>query len=175
MKRLYSKISFVAITLISLISLSSCHNMPVGYLKAENAGYEPDTLVVYKEVDEYAPQVTDNSPWTSYAIQGVAGTVPITYEFYDVEATEGGDAAAFRQAIQEGTIRLQGSLIQVFYAASKNLPEGRYSISLKVQNEDHSALLPHIFTVIIKKNEFGDWDNGSYGDEDIDYTSLRTK
>ena len=103
--------------------------------------------------------VTDNSPWTSYAIQGVAGTVPITYEFYDVEATEGGDAAAFKKAMADGTIRLQGSLIQIFYTASKSLPEGRYRISLKVQNEDHSAILSNIFTVIIKKNEFGDWDD----------------
>jgi len=45
----------------------------------------------------------------------------------------------------------------VFYAASKNLPEGRYSISLKVKNDDHSTILPNIFTVIIKKSEFEDW------------------
>lgn len=159
MKAIYHKICIWTVAIVGLASLSSCHDMPVGYLKVENAEYAPDTLVAYQEVDEWDSHVTDNSPWTSYAIQGVAGTVPITYEFYDVEATEGGDATAFKKAIAEGSIRLQGSLIQVFYMASKSLPEGRYRISLKVQNEDHSAILSNIFTVIIKKNEFGDLDD----------------
>lgn len=157
MKKLYNRTSLLAIALVVLSTLASCHDMAVGYLKAENAEYEPDTLVAYQEVDEYDTHVTDNAPWTSYAIQGVAGTVPITYEFENIEATEGGNAEAFRQAIKDGNIRLQGSLVQVFYAASKNLPEGRYSISLKVKNDDHSTILPNIFTVIIKKSEFEDW------------------
>lgn len=159
MKEIYHNICILAMTIVVLTSLASCHDMPVGYLKVENAEYAPDTLVAYQEVDEWDSHVTDNSPWTSYAIQGVAGTVPITYEFYDVKASEGGDATAFKKAIADGTIRLQGSLIQVFHNASTSLPVGRYSISLKVQNEDHSAILTDIFTVIIKKNEFGDWDD----------------
>ncbi len=155
--------------------LASCQDMPVGYLKAENAEYVPDSLVAYQEVDEEDAHITDNAPWTSYAIQGVAGTVPITYEFYDVETTEGGDATAFRKAIEKGTIKLQGSLIQVFYAASKELPEGRYCISLRVHNEDHSAILPNIFTIIIKKNEFGDdyadWEEEGAGH--MEYASIK--
>lgn len=157
MKKFFS----ISTIIMALLFLTSCHDMKVGYLKTENAVYVPDTVVAYQEVDEeYDPHAVDNSPWTSMAIQGVAGTVPITYEFYDVQATDGGDANAFRQAVKDGNVRLQGSLIQMFLAGAKQVPEGRYTVSLKVCNEDHEAILPSVFTFIVKKSEWGEgWDD----------------
>lgn len=140
-------------TFLLLISLISCNKIPVGYLETENAAFEPNTVYAYREIDPDSERAKNNAPWTSLRIQGVAGTVPINYEFYGIKAENGGNADLFRQAIQDGDVLVQGGIIQLFQSGVKKLPNGSYIISLKVYNEGHSRILKDVFTFIIKDKE----------------------
>lgn len=134
-------------------TLMACHKVKVGYLDASLASFTPNVVEAYKEVDETSNWAMYGSPFTSLRIQGVAGTMPINYEFVDVQATEGGDAESFRQCVREGSVRVAGGIMQMFPKACRQLPVGRYTISLRVYNEDHEERLKDIFTFVVKQKQ----------------------
>lgn len=148
-----NRIKIVTIALLSLIALAACDRMKIGYLQTENAVYEPDSVNAYRELAPGDTHLTENAPWTSNSIQGVAGTAPVNYEIYDVTASNGGDAEAFKQIIKSGDARIQGSMLQLFQNGVKQIPNGTYTISLRVYNEDHSAILTNIFRFIVADKE----------------------
>ena len=60
------------------------------------------------------------------------------------------DAEKFAAAVKEGTITVNGGTINLFPAAVQNLPNGRYTVNLRVYNEGYSRELRGLFTFIIQ-------------------------
>ncbi|MBC5622045.1 MULTISPECIES: hypothetical protein [Butyricimonas] len=139
MKSIYSVFFLV-------FALWSCHDVKVGYLKADNAEYDPTSIVVRKELDpeEDELRIMNDANWVSPKIQGVLGTNPLNYELVNVTATEGGDAEAFKQEVV-----VRGGGIMELPLHTK-VPKGHYLVSLRVYNEDYSAELKNAFTFIVE-------------------------
>lgn len=161
--KLASCLGFLLICIIA-----SCTKMPVGYLYTSDASYAPNVKIAYRTIDtdgltEEEATLALNKPFASTQIQGLSGTQPINYEFHSVKASDGGDATKFVEAAQDGGLLVRGGYIQLFPKATAKLPLGRYTISLKVYNEDHEAILQDIFTFIIKERyEEGDEDTNGF-------------
>lgn len=130
-----------------------CNKMDVGYLKAENGVYDPDVVQVYRKLSPEDLHVAEKVPWTSGRIQGIAGTNPIHFEIYDVKASEGGDSELFRKLIPEGEVRVQGSILQLFQTGVDKVPNGVYTLTVRVYNEDHSHILNDAFSFDIQDEE----------------------
>ena len=83
------KIIFIG-AVIFVCCLNACHEKTVGYLISENASYEPDTLVVPRELDPVkdAIRIKNQSPWVSYAMQGYQGTEQIMFSVESVTDQE---------------------------------------------------------------------------------------
>ena len=111
------------ISIIICLALFSCHDVKVGYLETEAAQYNPNVLEVTKSQDANEPLHVVSPP-----IEGVEGTQPIY--------------------ITEVTVRGNGAFDIPVY---NNIPAGTYQISLQVENEDHSAILEDIFTIVVKE------------------------
>ena len=78
------------------------------------------------------------------AISGVLGTEPLHYEFVSVKAFDGGNADLFsKEIVVRGNGRMEVPL-------RPTAPKGRYLVTIKVSNEGYSAVLPDVFTFIIK-------------------------
>ena len=77
----------------------------------------------------------------------------MNYEFAGVEVSEGGDATVFEQLVKEKRIKVDGGLVLVFQDAVEKLTNGKYAISIKVYNDDHSSVLKNAFKVIVQDYE----------------------
>ena len=135
----------IVCTLLLAWSIVACHDMKVGYLEYEDAVYTEDTLVVKKVLDPVkdADRIKFEYNWVSLPIEGIRGTQPIFMSIHSVK-TEEGDAEKF---LAETNVRGNGTFDIPF---ENNIPTGVYSVTLKVENEDHWGLLPDIFTVVVK-------------------------
>lgn len=150
MKAFY--ISSLAV-LCCLLTLGACKHVPIGYLETRDANFAPDTIYAYRVVNPESIRAKTGAPWTSLRIQGISGTNPINYEFKDVKAKEGGDADKFRQAVASGDILVVGGIVQVFPKAVEQLTNGIYTLTLRVFNEGHSAILSDIITFVVADKE----------------------
>ena len=139
--------------LVILLTLTACSRMAVGYLRTKGASFAPDTLAVYRTLDPSSDRYRNQLPWVSTRIQGVAGTNPVNYVYAGVTATEGGDSARFEQMVSKGYLKVDGGLVLLFQKGVAEIPNGRYNISLNVFNDDHSALLKNVFTIVVKEQE----------------------
>lgn len=139
--------------MLTVVLLSACSRIKVGYLRTTGASFTPDTMFVYKKIDTESARYKNKAPWVSTRIQGVAGTNPINYEYVSVEASNGGDATLFHQLASKGRINVYGGLVQVHQDAVEQLPNGNYTISIKVYNDEHSNLLSNIFTIVVDNEE----------------------
>lgn len=126
--------------------LWSCHDVKVGYLKADNAEYDPTSMVIRKELDpvEDELRIQNETNWVSPKIQGVLGTNPLNYELLDVNVSEGGDKELFKKEVI-----VRGAGIMELPLRT-TLPKGRYEVSLRVYNEDYSADIRNAFTFIVE-------------------------
>ncbi len=147
------RISLILLGVVLSLLAISCKDMPIGYLQADKAFFSPDTVYVYKQIDPQSDRAKNNSPWTSLRIQGISGTAPINYEFYDVKVNNGGNAATFKKLVDKKKVLIQGGIIQLFQDGVKELPNGDYTISMKVYNEGYSNILKDIFTFVVKDEE----------------------
>ena len=137
MKRIFLY-SLLLAGLLSTPALTACHDTTVGYLDTQYAAFSTKELVVYRQVsDDDVHSLTKEypAPWSSQRIQGVSGTNPVNFYYQSVTVSEGGDAA--------GTINL-------FPKAVTTLPNGRYTVNLRVSNEGYSRELNGLFTFIVK-------------------------
>ena len=55
--------------------------------------------------------------------------------------------------MKEKRIRVEGGLVLIFQDAVEKLTNGRYAISIKVYNDDHSSVLKNAFKVIVQDEE----------------------
>lgn len=126
--------------------LWGCHDVKVGYLKADHAEYDPASVVVRKELDPVQDElrIQNNANWVSPKIQGVLGTNPLNYELVDVTASQGGDRDLF---MQEVVVRGAGVMELPLYT---KVPKGHYLVSLRVYNDDYSFMLKDVFTFIVE-------------------------
>ena len=134
-------------TLFFLVfALWSCHDVKVGYLKADNAEYDPVSITVRKELDpeKDALRIQNDANWVSPKIQGVLGTNPLSYELVDVTVSEGGDKDLF---IREVIVRGAGIMELPLYT---KVPKGHYLVSLRVYNDDYSTESKDAFTFIVE-------------------------
>ena len=147
--------TFLGVALLALtLALTGCHRMDVGYLKTADASFSPDTVYVYRTIDPMSERAVNGSPWTSTRIQGVSGTAPINYSYVSVKASDGGSAEAFNAIVKDGLVVIQGGLIQLFQKGAAQLPDGKYTLTIRVSNEDHEAILQDVFTFVVKETEF---------------------
>ena len=131
--------------------IASCNQPKVGFLKADNAEYLIDTLIVHRTLDPERSYVelnmfeTGAEWWASDPISGVLGTDPVMYAVAGVKASNGGDAALF-----EKEVRVIGG--GRFYYPCKDIkaPNGTYLISIRVSNDEHSVELKDMFWIIIE-------------------------
>ena len=130
---------------VMVLAFSACHDVKIGYLKADNAEYYQDSLVVETDLSKVSQNKVDNdAPWVTNTISGMLGTEPLSYEFVSVRAIDGGDADIFaKEIVVRGSGRMQ-------FPLRTEAPKGRYIVTLKVSNEDYSAILPDVFTFILK-------------------------
>ena len=131
------KIKKKNILMLSLMALvigfiASCSKMDVGYLRTEGASFTPDSLNVFHNIDS---------------------TNPVNYELSSVKADSPSASELFMKLYKEGKISVAGGLIVVSQNASRQLPNGRYVLSLKVYNEDHEAILKDVFTIVVTDDE----------------------
>ena len=133
------------ILFLAIFALAACEKPTVGFLDVKNAAFTPDTLEIRTVLDpkKDANREKNQAPWVSGAIQSVLGTK--VYEFVRVTSTAGEEAASlFASELKVyGNSRMEVPL-------QPAAPKGSYRITLKVRNEGYSALLPDIFTFIIK-------------------------
>ena len=125
---------------VLVLTLGSCRKMAIGYLDAEHAAFSSKELVVYRNVSEDNPHSLTKehpAPWSSQRVQGVSGTNPVNYEFLSA-------------AVKEGLVTVNGGTINLFPKAVQTLPNGRYSVNLRVYNEGYSRELRGLFTFIIQ-------------------------
>ena len=80
----------------------------------------------------------------------MSGTNPVNFYYQSVTVSEGGDAAAFNKAVQDGLVTVSGGTINLFPKAVTTLPNGRYTVNLRVSNEGYSRELNGLFTFIVK-------------------------
>ena len=139
MRRLY-------IILFLTVVFFGCHDVTIGYLKADEAEYDPATLTVRTVLDpeEDELRIANDANWVSPKIQGVLGTNPLIYTLENVTATEGGDAEAFRKEV---IVRGAGVMELPLYT---KVPKGNYLVSVRVSNEGYSAVIEDAFTFIVE-------------------------
>lgn len=151
MNNLKSIYGLLTLALLGLaLVLSSCERMKVGYLRISTATYAPDTVYVARNLEATSSRALNQAPWVSSQIQGVAGTAPINYEFVSVKVANGADQAKFLEQLQLGRIFLQGSMILLTQEAVKALPNGDYTLSIRVYNQDHSEIARDVITFAVR-------------------------
>ena len=154
MKKIYNLGSTLFVVALIAMAVAACNTMPVGFLRTKGASFSPDTLNVYHNPHASTLRFTNNLPWVSYRIQGVAGTNPINYELANVKATEGGDAEKFKALAQKGLLKVDGGMIVLMHEGVAELPNsGRYTLSLRVYNDGHSQTIDDVYTIIVGDDE----------------------
>ena len=143
--------------LVLVLSLgTACRKIPVGYLDTTYASFPQKEVYAYRTVDADNPHSKTKpypAPWTSQRIQGVSGTNPVNFEYLGVTVSDGGDAATFSSCVTSGEITVAGGTINVFPSAVDKLPNGRYSVNLRVYNEGYSRELIGLCTFVIQDKE----------------------
>ena len=136
---------YVFILLLVVIA-TSCHDVKVGYLEAENAVYVPDSLVVELEWDaQNNTRFENEADWVSSGIQGVLGTAPISYRITNVKVVGSeGNADALKAVC---TMNGGGIFIVPFH---HEIPKVTYLLSIEISNKDYSCCKDDIFKIIVK-------------------------
>lgn len=148
MKNLWIISLFVFIGLL----VGGCHEPTVGYLLTKDASYKPNTADIRRTLNPNNKndkiRIDNKSPWVSNTMQGYAGTQPIIFSIEDVSSTEGEEAALLFK--EELNVQGGGALLYPFEPKHK-VPAGRYTISVRLSNEDWSQVVEDAFTFVVKE------------------------
>lgn len=100
---------------------------------------------VHKEIENLQTILDNEVPWTTPELDQILGTEPLHYSLAYVRGDQGQEAADdFAKYV---TVRGGG---RINVAPRVDSPAGRYTVSLQVKNEGHSAILLDVFTFILK-------------------------
>ena len=118
-----------------------------GYLRTENAVYEPDTMVVrlVPDPEQDAVRIEYKYPWQSLAMQGYEGTERIDFTVESVSSTAG--EVAVTSFMKEVSI-LGGGILR--YPFEGKSPAGRYPVSVRLTGPGYSQVVKDAFTFILK-------------------------
>lgn len=123
-----------------------CNDVKVGYLFTHNAKYNPDTVVFKANLDDTnlndAHREKFKIPWQSQSIEGIQGTNPIHYSIEKIHS-DNDNPEILNQFSSE-----QKGIIQLPW--NHTVPQGKYVISMRINNEGYTVVLDSILTVIIK-------------------------
>lgn len=138
------KIIFVCLFFITLVT-GGCQKVTVGYLLTENAQY-PGSFEVYRTPDEVidAVRIKYKAPWVGKPISGVLGTAPICCSIHNVKTTDG-NAEIMKREI---TVYGNGTCYMPF---NMQTPAGTYTVSVKIYNDERSAVKDDILTIVVKE------------------------
>lgn len=120
------------------------------YYQLINLGYSPATLIsfgIYPTIKQNPGADYDRNrlgiPWSSTAIEGVFGTMPIKLTISKIE-TDKGDVDKLKNII---SVRSNG-IISI--PIKNDLPAGYYHLTLTFSNEGYTKSIENAFTVIVK-------------------------
>lgn len=140
---------FVIIGLF-LTVLYGCHEKTIGYLVTKNAEYTTDSVIVHRELNPgiklEAMMMQSGADWTSIAISGVLGTVPLIYSVEGATASDGGNAALFMEQV-----KIMGNGQVYFPSKDIKAPNGTYVLSIRVSNKGYTAVLEDIIRFVIRE------------------------
>ena len=126
--------------------IQSCGKQEIGYLETINSAYIPDSVVFKAALDPAIPadaqRIKFEIPFQSQGIQGIQGTLPISYSIARIECSNG----ATDKLGQFGMV----GKAQIKLPFNHTVPAGRYVISVSVRNEGHISVLDSALTVIIR-------------------------
>lgn len=106
---------------------------------------EDDPFTIEEQIGQLQNQVEKNTPWTTSTIGQILGTEPMRYYLESVRSDQGEKAAEdFASHVQV----VGGG--RIYVDMKMDSPAGKYFISLRVENEGHSVVLPDVFTFIVK-------------------------
>ena len=137
----------IIFVLLLVMSLSSCHEVAPGFLKAEGAHYRVDSLVVKATLDPVLDRdrIEKRLAWESEEIEGVLGTPQVRYEIADVRPDEGnvGDGNAGEQVkmLGKGKVRME---------CDHTVSEGIYWVDVLIYNEGHRLVKKSLLKLIVK-------------------------
>lgn len=131
--------------LFLFMAAAACDKTDVGYLEVENANYDPDTMYVYQYPNPNLEEdrIERQYPWVSPQMQGVLGTLPISYEIAGVHTSDG-DVASFAKEV-----KLRGdSCFEIPFENS--LKKGTYYIDVRIFNRGYSFVRDTLLTLIVQ-------------------------
>ena len=106
-----------------------------------------DPYTLREQISQLQEQIDKNIPWTTAQIEQVLGTEPLHYSLYRVKSSNGQEAAddfaKYMTVIGGG---------RMYVDAKVDSPVGYYTVSLKIENEGHTATLEDIFTFEVRDN-----------------------
>lgn len=106
-----------------------------------------DPYTLREQISQLQEQIDKNIPWTTAQIEQVLGTEPLHYSLYRVKSGNGQEAAddfaKYMTVIGGG---------RMYVDAKVDSPVGYYTVSLKIENEGHTAILEDIFTFEVRDN-----------------------
>ena len=133
------------VMLFMALAFMRCSDVAVGFLFTDDASYTQDTLRIirFSNLDEEDIDVT--IPWVTSQVEQLLGTEPLTYSLAGVKSSNGQEAA---EDFTKYLTVIGGG--RMYVDAKVDSPEGWYTVSLKVENEGHSAILTDIFTFVLE-------------------------
>jgi len=106
-----------------------------------------DPYTLREQITQLQDQIDKNVPWTTAQIEQVLGTEPLRYSLYGVKSSNGQEAADdFARYV---TVIGGG---RMYVDAKVDSPVGYYTVSLRVENEGHTAILTDVFTFDVRND-----------------------
>lgn len=135
----------IYIFLLLFAACVACDDTNVGYLETDDAGYDPDSMVIRKVLDPVldAGRIERQYPWVSTQLQGILGTVPYSYRIAGVH-TDDGDVASFTKGV-----KLRGdSAFEI--PVVNEINRGTYYIDVAIINRGYEHVKDSAFILIVK-------------------------
>lgn len=99
--------------------------------------------ILLKQISVYQQKIDYNLPWVSAAIEGVLGTQPLLYTVIGVKCDNQNAADTFMKHVG---IMGDGA---IYVDLDAVLSPGNYTVSIQLENEGRSRILPDVFTFVV--------------------------
>lgn len=137
----------ILLLIVFFASLYGCEKQEIGYLDITNAAYIPDT-VRYKATlnpdnPDDAYRAKFQIPFQGPAIQGIQGTLPISYSIYRIECSNSAGDDVLKQFQMGGKGKIE-------WAWDHTIPPGKYIFSIQASNIGHTKILNSALTIVLE-------------------------
>lgn len=100
-----------------------------------------------RDVESLANRIKYKLPWATPPMESILGTEPLVYSI--VAVTNEANPAAAEQFMKFVSVVGGGKL---YLEQNVDAPDGRYAVSLRVENEGYSVVLENVFTFILESD-----------------------